>query len=159
MAGYDPDFAPIDEAGTMGLFSKSAPVAPPAVQEKNLLEDLRSSVKETRLPENIRRVALNELDKLERTDPSIAEYGLGLNYVELLLSLPWLRSSQDALDLARAAEVLEREHFGLVQVKQRVLEYLAANIRCHMRRATVLCSTPRRRAAPARVRVRASSRK
>ncbi len=122
----------------MGLFSRSAPATVPEETALGPLSTLRLAVRDARLPENVRRVALNELDKVGRIDPSVAEYGLGMTYVELLLSLPWLHSSQDNLDLARAAEILEQEHFGLAQAKRRVLEYLATNISCHMRRSTVL---------------------
>ena len=123
----------------MGLFGKKD-----ALRENREPEDagplgaLRASVEKGRLPENVRRVAANELDRLERTDPAVAEYGVGMNYVELLLSLPWLVSSPDNLNLERAAQVLNQEHFGLSLVKQRVLEYLAANITSHMRRNSVL---------------------
>lgn len=123
----------------MGLFGKRD-----TLRENREPEDtgplgaLRASVETARLPENVRRVAANELDRLERTDPSVAEYGVGMNYVELLLSLPWLFSSPDNLNLERAAQVLNQEHFGLSLVKQRVLEYLAANITSHMRRNSVL---------------------
>ncbi len=124
----------------MGLFSRQAP-KPPVQQEAaeaDQISDLRRSVDAAHLPENVRRIALNECDKLDRTDPSVAEYGLGLNYIEFLLSLPWLSASQDNLNLAHAAAVLDQEHFGLSLVKQRVLEYLASNITCHLRRSTVL---------------------
>ena len=123
----------------MGLFGRQN--TPPETREPEdtgPLDLLRASVEKERLPENVRRVAANELDRLERTDPSVAEYGVGMNYVELLLSLPWLHSSPDNLDLKRAAQVLDQEHFGLFLVKQRVLEYLASNITNHMRRSSVL---------------------
>ena len=127
------------EDTAMGLFSrKDEPRETREPEDTGPLALLRASVEKGRLPENVRRVAANELDRLERTDPSVAEYGVGMNYVELLLSLPWLHSSIDNLDLERAAQVLDQEHFGLSLVKQRVLEYLAANITCHRRRSSVL---------------------
>lgn len=123
----------------MGLFTRNEPpVVVPDPEIKGPIVDLRRSVEGASLPENVRRIAMNELEKMDRVDPAIAEYGLGLTYVEFLLSLPWNVSSQDNLNLAHASEVLNHEHFGLSLVKQRVLEYLASNITCHMRRTTVL---------------------
>lgn len=122
----------------MGLFTRSEPKPAAPAAEPSQQSELRNAIEAARLPENVRRIAQTEIEKLERMDPSVAEYGLGINYIEFLLSLPWLASSQDNLHLAHAAEVLDQEHFGLSLVKQRVLEYLASNITCHLRRNTVL---------------------
>lgn len=66
-----------------------------------------------------------ELDKLRRMNPQGAEYTVQLNYLDTLLDLPWNEYSIDNLDLKRAAKILERDHFGLEKVKERILEYLA----------------------------------
>jgi ATP-dependent Lon protease len=66
-----------------------------------------------------------ELDKLQRMNPQGAEYTVQLNYLDTLLDLPWNEFSVDNLDLKRASEILERDHFGLEKVKERILEYLA----------------------------------
>lgn len=66
-----------------------------------------------------------ELDKLQRMNPQGAEYTVQLNYLDTLLDLPWNELSVDNLDLKRAADILERDHFGLEKVKERILEYLA----------------------------------
>lgn len=66
-----------------------------------------------------------ELDKLQRMNPQGAEYTVQLNYLDTLLDLPWNEFSTDNLDLKRAAKILERDHFGLEKVKERILEYLA----------------------------------
>ena len=89
------------------------------------LIDLRASIDEARLPENVSAVALKELERLEKTDPSAAEYAVGLNYIDYLISLPWNRYTDDNLDLNRAEQILNRYHYGLLHAKQRVLEYLA----------------------------------
>ncbi|MGE4297381.1 MAG: S16 family serine protease [Desulfovibrionaceae bacterium] len=122
----------------MGLFTRSEPKAPPAPEDPGTLAKLRRAVGGARLPDKVRVVAEAELDKLDRTDPSVAEHGLGLSYVEMLLAMPWRESSEDNLDLARAKEILDAEHYGLAQVKERVLEYLASNITCRLRQASVL---------------------
>ncbi|WP_243362421.1 S16 family serine protease [Fundidesulfovibrio terrae] len=78
------------------------------------------------LPPHAREAALRELERLAKTDPSVAEYSVGLGYLDFLLGLPWNAATQDRLDLARAEEVLSGRHYGLGQVKERVLEYLAS---------------------------------
>jgi ATP-dependent Lon protease len=66
-----------------------------------------------------------ELDKLQRMNPQGAEYTVQLNYLDLLLDLPWGEFTKDNLDLKRAKRILERDHYGLEKVKERILEYLA----------------------------------
>jgi len=89
------------------------------------LVDLRNSLTKARLPEGHVAVAMRELERLEKTDPSLPEYTIGLNYLEFLLSLPWHHFTEDSLDLKRAEEILESQHHGLQHVKERILEYLA----------------------------------
>ncbi|KAF1074698.1 S16 family serine protease [Halodesulfovibrio sp. MK-HDV] len=122
----------------MGLFSRPENIAPVPETTATTQEELRSAVEKAKLPENVRHIALEEITKLDRTDPSIAEFGVGVTYVEMLLSLPWNISSQDNLELENAVTVLNQEHFGLNGVKQRILEYLASNITCHIKKSTVL---------------------
>jgi ATP-dependent Lon protease len=76
-------------------------------------------------PENVRLAFEKELAKLERMNPQAAEYSVQSNYVELLLDLPWSETSQDNFDLHHAKEILDRDHFGLEKVKERILEHLA----------------------------------
>lgn len=66
-----------------------------------------------------------ELDKLQRMNPQAAEFPVSMNYVELMLDLPWDEYTQDDFDLKRAAKILDKDHFGLEKVKSRILEYLA----------------------------------
>ncbi len=66
-----------------------------------------------------------ELERLRRTNPMAPDYGIQLNYLQLLLDLPWNDNSKDNFDLRRAEKVLNEDHFGLEKVKQRILEYLA----------------------------------
>ena len=75
---------------------------------------------------------------LEKTEPSVAEYAVGFNYIELVVSLPWNISSTHKLDLARAQAVLEARHCGLSQVKQRILEFLAAKTLCSRAQKSIL---------------------
>jgi ATP-dependent Lon protease len=107
----------------MSFFRKQPPDDNPAVAQELL--DLRALIDKSRLPEHVQPGALKELERLERTDPSLPEYAIGMNYLDYLLSLPWNRYTDDNLDLARAEQILERRHFGLGHAKQRVLEFLA----------------------------------
>ncbi len=66
-----------------------------------------------------------ELDKLQRMNPQAAEFPVSMNYVELMLDLPWEDYTKDDFDLKRATKILDRDHFGLEKVKSRILEYLA----------------------------------
>lgn len=75
--------------------------------------------------ERVSKLFYKELDKLQRMNPQGAEYNVQLNYLDLMLDLPWGEFSTDNLDLKRAKKILERDHYGLEKVKERILEYLA----------------------------------
>ncbi|MDQ1332022.1 MAG: ATP-dependent Lon protease [Bacteroidota bacterium] len=75
--------------------------------------------------EDVRRVFDKELDKLHRLNPAAAEYSVQVNYIQTLLDLPWGEFTQDNLDLNNARQVLDSDHFGLDDVKERILEHLA----------------------------------
>jgi ATP-dependent Lon protease len=75
--------------------------------------------------DRVSKLFYKELDKLQRMNPQGAEYTVQMNYLDLLLDLPWGEYSTDDLDLKRAEKILERDHYGLESVKKRILEYLA----------------------------------
>jgi len=102
------------------------------------LDVLRARTTEAHLPHHVMEAVSSELKKLEKTDAAIAEYSVGINYIEFLLSLPWNISSQCKLDLAKAQSVLDTRHYGLSQVKQRILEFLAAKTLCSKAQQTIL---------------------
>jgi ATP-dependent Lon protease len=106
----------------MVFFRKSEEEAPRISGE---LRELRAAVEKAGLPPEVAPVAAKELERLEKTDPSVPEYTIGINYVEYLLSLPWRQATEDNLDLKRAEHILESQHYGLHHVKERILEYLA----------------------------------
>ena len=88
--------------------------------------ELRQKLEEkVDLPKHARESAEKELTKLGRTNPASPEYGVTRGYLETLLDLPWGHVSEDHLDIPRAEEVLDEDHFGLEDVKKRILEYLA----------------------------------
>ncbi len=116
------------------FFRKDSRPAPPdagvesgqSATAGGVLARLREKIQAARLPAQAAEAAGRELAKLETTDPSVAEYAVGLNYLEFLLELPWNACTRDSLDLARARDVLAARHFGLDAVKDRILEFLAA---------------------------------
>jgi len=90
-------------------------------------EELRERMEEKAafLPDYVEETLEKELTKLARTNPASPEYGVTRNYIETILDLPWGYVSEDHLDIARAEEVLDEDHYGLEDVKKRILEYLA----------------------------------
>jgi len=80
-----------------------------------------------------------EVDKLARTNPAAADYSVQINYLELLLDLPWNDFTKDNFDLKRAQKILDKDHFGLDKVKQRIIEYLAVLKLKHNMKAPILC--------------------
>lgn len=80
-----------------------------------------------------------ELEKLVRINPAAADYSVQINYLELLLDLPWNEFTKDNFDLKRAQKVLDKDHFGLDKVKRRIIEYLAVLKLKHNMKAPILC--------------------
>jgi len=104
----------------MGLFSKSD-----EKQTAQELESLRREVLKAKMPPPAETHALHELEKLDKTPPEAAEYAIGINYLEYLVSLPWNAHTEDNLDLEHVEHILNKEHAGLDQSKERILEYIA----------------------------------
>lgn len=89
------------------------------------IEKLRKRGAEKKWPKAAKDHFNKELDKLHRTNPQAAEFPVSMNYVELMLDLPWEEYTKDDFDLKRAEKILNADHFGLEKVKSRILEYLA----------------------------------
>lgn len=89
------------------------------------IEDLRKRGAAKKWPKAAADHFNKELDKLQRMNPQAAEFPVSMNYVELMLDLPWEEFTQDDFDLKRAQKILDKDHFGLEKVKSRILEYLA----------------------------------
>lgn len=103
------------------------------------ISELRGRLEEKELPAHAREVVEKEIDKLSRTNPAAPDYAVTRNYVDWILDLPWLEYSEDHLDIKRAEEVLEEDHYGLEQVKKRILEYLAVLKLKGDMKAPILC--------------------
>jgi ATP-dependent Lon protease len=89
------------------------------------VEELRQRFADGNYPEQVQKVADKELDRLAQMPTAAAEYGVIRTYLEWLLELPWQKSTDDRLDLAEARQILDRDHYGLEKVKDRILEFLA----------------------------------
>ena len=102
-------------------------------------DELSRRVEESDLPEVVREKAEHEISRLEATPPTSPEIGVIRGYLDWLLGLPWNTETSDRRDLRRARRVLERDHYGLVHVKQRVLEFLAVRMLSDAFRTPILC--------------------
>ena len=89
------------------------------------VDDLRKQLEEADLPEHVKTVADRELARFERLPPQSAEHGVIRTYLEWLATLPWSKSTTDNLDLKHARRVLDRDHYDIERVKDRILEFLA----------------------------------
>ena len=89
------------------------------------IEEYRKKAEDKKWTEDVKKVFDKELDKLHRLNPAAAEYSVQVNYIQTLLDLPWGEYTQDNLDLNNARNVLDEDHFGLDDVKERMLEHLA----------------------------------
>jgi ATP-dependent Lon protease len=108
----------------------------PQIQD---VRDMEDRAKKKKWSKTVEKLFYKELEKLQRMNPQGAEYTVQLNYLDLLLDLPWGEFTKDNLDLKRAEKILDRDHFGLEKVKERILEYLAVlKIKGNMK-SPILC--------------------
>jgi len=103
------------------------------------IESLRERGKKKKWAKDVNEHFNKELDKLARINPAAADYSVQINYLELLLDLPWNEFTKDKFDLKNAQKVLDKDHFGLDKVKQRIIEYLAVLKLKHNMKAPILC--------------------
>ena len=103
------------------------------------IQELRKKANEKDLPEHAREQLEKELNRLARTSPAAPDYAVTRNYVDWILDLPWNTYSEDQLDVSRAEDVLEEDHYGLEDVKKRILEYLAVLKLKGDMKAPILC--------------------
>ncbi|MCF6353256.1 MAG: endopeptidase La [Cyclobacteriaceae bacterium] len=89
------------------------------------IEELRAKGEKKKWPDEVNKHFHKELDKIIRMNPAAAEFPVAMNYVELILELPWDTFTTDNFDLKRAKRILDKDHFGLEKVKDRIIEYLA----------------------------------
>lgn len=102
-------------------------------------EELRKKAEKKKWSKHVKQTFYKELSKLERMNPQAAEYSVQLNYLQLLTDLPWKKKTKDKFDLKRAQGILDRDHFGLEKVKERIIEHLAVlKLKSNMK-APILC--------------------
>ena len=102
-------------------------------------KELRDQIERNHLPEEPKKVALKELERLQQMPPAVAEYTMTRTYLDWLINLPWAKSTEDKLDLAAAARLLDEQHFGLRKVKDRLLEFLAVIKLKQQLKGPILC--------------------
>jgi ATP-dependent Lon protease len=89
------------------------------------VDDLREKIEAAGMPEDVKKEAMKELNRLSRMSPMAADYGLTRNYIEWLALLPWAKSSGEKIDIGKAKEILDEDHYELKKVKDRILDYLS----------------------------------
>ncbi|SRX55820.1 endopeptidase La [Aequorivita sp. CIP111184] len=103
------------------------------------IEDMRERAKAKKWSKEVEKHFLKELTKMQRMNPQVAEYSIQRNYLDLLLELPWNKYSKDKFDLKRARKILDRDHYGLDDVKKRIIEYLAVLKLRNDMKSPILC--------------------
>jgi ATP-dependent Lon protease len=103
------------------------------------IKALRDRIEQTEMPLDVKQVATQELDRLQQMQPAAAEYGVTRHYLDWILSLPWAKQTEDKLDLAEAERILNDQHYGLMKVKDRLLEFLAVIKRRKQIKGPILC--------------------
>lgn len=102
-------------------------------------EDLRKRVKEAKMPSEVQTEIDRQLERLERIPQASPEYSVSRDHIEWLISLPWSKNTEDNLDINRAAEILDQDHYDLERVKKRILEFLAVRKLQPTGRGPILC--------------------
>ena len=105
----------------------------------NETRSLRAKIEQAKLPDDARKAANQELDRMQQTPPAAAEYGVSRNYLDWILALPWQQETEDKLNLKAAEKILNEQHFGLEKVKDRLLEFLAVLQRRKEIKGPILC--------------------
>ncbi len=100
---------------------------------------LREKIEQTPLPDEAKQVATQELERLQQMPPAAAEYGVSRHYLDWILNLPWFKETEDKINLAEAERILNEQHFGLMKVKDRLLEFLAVIKRRKQIKGPILC--------------------
>lgn len=103
------------------------------------IAELREKIDQANMPEHVHKVALKELSRYEAVPQTSAESSVIRNYLEWLIDLPWTEKTADEIEIHRAEEILNRDHYGLDKVKERILEYLAVQKLTNEIKGPILC--------------------
>jgi ATP-dependent Lon protease len=103
------------------------------------IEELREKVKKCKMPKPALEETTKQLDRLERMHPDAAEANIIRTYIDWMIDIPWSKKTRDNLDLKKARQILEEDHYGLEKVKERIIEYLAVCKLKHKLKGPILC--------------------
>ena len=103
------------------------------------MQELEKRIKKTKLSKEAREKVDGEMKKLRNMSPMSAESTVVRNYLDWMLSIPWGKSKSKPIDIVRAEQILEEDHYGLEKVKERILEYLAVQARTGTLKGPILC--------------------
>jgi ATP-dependent Lon protease len=112
---------------------------PEKAAEEKEIKHLEKEIKKAKMPKEVEKIALDELKRLKRIYPISPEYNVVHNYIEWLYKMPWEKSSKTKIDIKKARKILDEDHYGLEEIKERILEYLAI---CQIQDkpgATIMC--------------------
>lgn len=109
------------------------------VSHEDEIEEMKIRGKKKKWGEDVKKHFNKELSKIQRMNPQVAEYSIQRNYLDLFLDLPWNEYSKDKFDLKRAQRILDRDHYGLEDVKERIIEYLAVLKLRNDMKSPILC--------------------
>ena len=101
--------------------------------------ELTEKIEEAGMPEHAKTAALKELDRYEKVPSSSAESAVIRNYIDWLINIPWSKTTNDDINIEKAERILNRDHFGLEKVKERVLEFLAVQKLTNSLKGPILC--------------------
>ncbi|WP_378187970.1 endopeptidase La [Aquimarina sp. W85] len=109
------------------------------VSHEDEIEEMKARSKDKKWNKKVKEHFDKELSKMRRMNPQVAEYSIQRNYLDLFLDLPWNKFSEDKFDLKRAMKILDRDHYGLDEVKKRIIEYLAVLKLRNDMKSPILC--------------------
>lgn len=102
-------------------------------------EEFRKRIAEAKLPKEVDEKAIKEVERLEKMPPMVAESAVIRNYLDWILALPWNKTTKDRIDIDRAEQILDEDHYGLEKVKDRIVEYLAVRKLAKKMKGPILC--------------------
>ena len=108
-------------------------------EEGNEIEQIEASIKKSGMPKEAQDKSLSELQKLKMMSPMSAEATVIRNYLDWMLSVPWKKKNKIQFDLGKAEKLLDKEHYGLEKVKERIIEYLAVQKRVKRLKGPIIC--------------------
>ncbi len=103
------------------------------------VEDFKEKIEQSGMPEDVKKEAMKELNRLSRMSPMAADYSVTRNYLEWLVVLPWIKSSGTQVDIAKAKVILDEDHYDLQKVKDRILDYLSVRHLNPKMKGPILC--------------------